>query len=54
MPTYEYQCQDCRELFPVVLSMAEHDRAKVSCPHCQGHKVVQQYSIFYAKTSKKS
>lgn len=54
MPTYEYQCQDCQELFSVVLSMAEHDRIQVSCPQCNGQNVTQQYSIFYAKTSKKS
>jgi hypothetical protein len=34
--------------------MAEHDRGEVECPRCHGRQVVQQYSIFYAKTSKKS
>jgi putative FmdB family regulatory protein len=54
MPTYEYQCQKCKELFSVVLSMSEHDQAKIVCPACHGRKVNQQYSVFYAKTSKKS
>jgi len=54
MPTYEYQCQKCQELFSVVLSMSEHEQAKVACPACNGRKVNQQYSVFYAKTSKKS
>lgn len=54
MPTYEYLCQKCRNLFTVVLTMREHDHAKVTCPQCQGNKVTQQFSTFYAKTSKKS
>ena len=54
MPTYEYLCQKCRNLFTVVLTMREHDHAKVTCPQCQGSKVTQQFSTFYAKTSKKS
>lgn len=54
MPTYEYQCQKCKGLFNVILSMAEHDRGGVTCPDCGSSKVVQQFSVFYAKTSKKS
>jgi len=54
MPTYEYLCTKCQEAFSVVMSMSEHDKAKVRCPACKGSKVVQQYSTFYAKTSKKS
>jgi putative FmdB family regulatory protein len=54
MPTYEYLCKKCQLIFTIVMSMAEHDRSKVKCPHCQGRQVVQQYSTFYAKTSKKS
>jgi len=54
MPTYEYLCQKCRKIFTVILSMREHEQAKVTCPQCRGNKVNQQYSTFYAKTSKKS
>jgi putative FmdB family regulatory protein len=54
MPTYEYQCQKCQEAFTVILSMSEHERGQVECPHCHGKKVTQKYSVFYAKTSKKS
>ena len=54
MPTYEYQCQKCQEIFTVILSMAEHDQGQVECPQCHGSKVTQKYSVFYAKTSKKS
>lgn len=54
MPTYEYRCEECRNEFSVILSMAEHDRGGIKCPACKGTKVVQQFSVFYAKTSKKS
>lgn len=54
MPIYEYRCQKCQDKFTVTLSMAEHDQGKVECPRCHGKKVVQQYSVFFAKTSKKS
>jgi putative FmdB family regulatory protein len=54
MPTYEYFCTKCQVIFSVVLSMAEHDRTQVECPHCHGQRVTQQYSTFFAKTSKKS
>ncbi len=54
MPTYEYRCQKCQKEFTEVMSMAEHDKAKIQCPACQSSEVTQQYSVFYAKTSKKS
>ncbi len=54
MQTYEYRCQDCGKEFSVVMTMTEHDRGRVACPFCKGKEVVQQFSLFYAKTSKKS
>ncbi|NLV25458.1 MAG: zinc ribbon domain-containing protein [Deltaproteobacteria bacterium] len=54
MPTYEYRCKDCGKDFTVVMTMAEHDRRKVLCPACKGKDVAQQFSLFYARTSKKS
>jgi putative FmdB family regulatory protein len=54
MPTYEYQCMKCDEVFTVVLSLAEHEKKKVSCPKCKSKKVKQQISHFMTKTSRKS
>jgi len=54
MPTYEYQCQKCKGLFSVVLTMSEYAQAKVICPACHGRKVNRMYSVFYTKTRKKS
>ncbi|WP_369798565.1 zinc ribbon domain-containing protein [Desulfuromonas sp. TF] len=54
MPTYEYRCERCREDFTVQMGISEHDRGEIKCPKCGGAEVVQQYSTFYAKTSRKS
>jgi len=54
MPTYEYRCTKCKRDFSLTMSMAAHDTETVRCPACQNASVVQQYSTFYAKTSKKS
>lgn len=54
MPTYEYRCEDCKKDFTVVMSMAEHDKGKVSCSVCKKRNVKQQVSTFLTKTSRKS
>lgn len=54
MPTYDYRCENCAKTFSVTLSMSERDKGNIACPVCKKNKVVQLYSTFYAKTSKKS
>jgi putative FmdB family regulatory protein len=54
MPTYEYECRDCKKKFTVILTISEHDKAKVSCPKCKGKKIKQNISAFMTKTSRKS
>jgi putative FmdB family regulatory protein len=54
MPTYEYECVDCKKKFSVILSISEHEKTKVSCPKCMGKKVQQRISLFTTKTSRKS
>jgi putative FmdB family regulatory protein len=54
MPVYEYRCSNCGKSFSLQLSMTEHDNGVLTCPDCNGGEIVQQYSAFYAKTSKKS
>jgi putative FmdB family regulatory protein len=54
MPTYEYLCQKCQALFTLVQTMSEHDQDQATCPQCHSRDVTQQYSVFFAKTSKKS
>ncbi len=54
MPTYEYRCEKCEKDFSVIMRIEEHDKGGPACPECKGTSVVQQYTPFFAKTSKKS
>ena len=54
MPTYEYQCQNCKKVFTVVMSISEYEKGKVKCPKCGKGRVKQQITQFMVQTSKKS
>jgi putative FmdB family regulatory protein len=54
MPTYEYLCKDCRNLFDKALSLKAHENEPVVCPKCGSSNVEQEFTSFYAITSKKS
>jgi putative FmdB family regulatory protein len=54
MPVYEYVCEACDRKFEIVLSIHEHDEAKIVCPVCKSDKVHQLAAAFTAVTSKKS
>ena len=54
MPTYEYRCQKCGEVFEQVEHMSEHGAARPLCPKCESEQVEQLMSSFTAQTSKKS
>jgi putative FmdB family regulatory protein len=54
MPTYEYECADCKKKFSLSLHVSEHGKTKVVCPKCKGNKIKQILSTFITKTSRKS
>lgn len=54
MPHYEYRCDACKKKFSVTLTLAEHDKGKVKCPHCGSMETQQLWAVFTAVTSKKS
>jgi putative FmdB family regulatory protein len=54
MPQYEFQCLACKKKFSLVLTLAEYEKGRFSCPKCGSTKVEQQWAAFYATTSKKS
>lgn len=41
MPLYEYICQDCAQLFEMLV----YDGEKIECPHCQSARVERQLSL---------
>jgi putative FmdB family regulatory protein len=54
MPTYEYRCRKCGEIFDLVEHLEQHQKERHRCPKCQSEDVEPQMTAFYAKTSKKS
>jgi len=51
---YEYECQDCKKVFTVALSLRQHEQDKQACPGCGSKKVGQLISSFIAKTASKT
>jgi len=57
MPTYEFRCRKCDEVFELNCSITEYERGKksgIKCSKCGSSKVVQQVPVFQVQTSKKS
>jgi putative FmdB family regulatory protein len=54
MPHYEFFCHACKKTFSKILTVAEHEKEDIVCPHCGSKKVEQGWSAFTAITSKKS
>ncbi len=54
MPIYDYVCKDCHKSFEKVLTLVEHDKELIACPHCGSKNVEQEAAAFFAVTSKKS
>lgn len=54
MPLYEFACLDCGKEFTVVLSVREHDRKTVTCPHCKSKLVEQLVTTCEVVTARKS
>jgi putative FmdB family regulatory protein len=54
MPRYEFFCDDCKKPFEVILTLAEYEKGKITCPKCGGKNVHQEAAEFFAVTSKKS
>ena len=54
MPLYEYFCKKCGQSFVFTMTVSEHEKKRVQCPHCNGNEIVPQFQSFFAKTSKKS
>ena len=54
MPQYSYLCRACKKEFSKTLTVSEHEKGKMVCPHWKSNDVEQRWAAFYAVTSKKS
>ena len=54
MPQYTFLCRACNKEFSKILTISEHEKGKIVCPHCKSKNVEQRWAAFYAVTSKKS
>ena len=54
MPNYEFFCNACHKAFSKILTITEHDKEKIACPHCGSKNVEQRWSAFSAVTPNKS
>jgi putative FmdB family regulatory protein len=54
MPTYQYRCAKCGEVFERTERLQEHGQSHPECPKCASRKVETQPAAFFAKTSRKS
>jgi len=46
--------EKCNKSFEVIMTLSEREKAKVTCPKCQGTTILPPFSGFVAQTSKKS
>lgn len=53
VPTYEYRCRDCKNVFDRIESLSEHGARAPKCPKCNSRNVEQVLTSFFAKTSHK-
>ncbi|HYL12485.1 MAG TPA: FmdB family zinc ribbon protein [Terriglobales bacterium] len=53
-PHYEFFCHACKKIFSRILSVAEHDKERIACPHCGSKNVEQRWTASPAITATKS
>jgi len=56
MPTYEYLCKKCNNVFEKKMTVDEKKDAKISCEKCGSEDVAQQFfgiNVIGGKTSSK-
>jgi putative FmdB family regulatory protein len=54
MPEYEFECQNCKKIFTLMMRISERLAAKIRCPGCDSEDVEALMQQFIAKTAKKS
>jgi len=53
MPQYNFLCRACEKEFSKILTISEHEKGGIICPHCKSKDIGRRWAAFYAVTSKK-
>jgi putative FmdB family regulatory protein len=54
MPLYEYLCKKCGQSFAFTMTISEHEKKRVQCPHCNGTEIVPQFQSFFRRLPKRA
>jgi putative FmdB family regulatory protein len=54
MSHYEFFCHACKKIFSRILSVAEHEKERIACPHRGSKNVEQRWTALSAITATKS
>jgi len=54
MAQYNFLCRACEKEFSKILTISEHEKGGIICPHCKSKDIGRRWAAFYAVTSKKS
>jgi putative FmdB family regulatory protein len=54
MPTYSFVCHECKKEFTKLMTLADYEKKRVTCPECKSKKVEQKVAGFFAVSAKKS
>lgn len=46
MPLFEFRCRACGRLFEEILSLAELEAERPTCPHCGAVEAEREFSTF--------
>ncbi len=53
MPIYEYECQDCHQVFETIRPMSQADEP-IPCAVCGGKHTRRKLSLFFAESGGKA
>jgi putative FmdB family regulatory protein len=53
MPQYNFLCLACKKEFSKILTISEHEKGGIICPHCKSKNVEQRWAAFYAVPRKR-
>lgn len=55
MPTYDYVCQDCGELFELRVSISEYSKGlQPRCPRCGSEKSIRTFTALTVLTGRRT